>query len=148
MKNILFTGIFILLVNSLSAQRVNVYPKNSYVQENLDLNAVSSIFQESTDLADFERKLNYPDYRISNLDLNDDNKVDYLRVTSNIVNNVQIILIQAEISPNIYEDIATINIVLNSYLNEANKNSGHKLINILSPIIYTALTIILSKATY
>lgn len=56
MKKILFIGIFILLVNSLNAQRVNVYPNNSYVQENLDLNAVGLLFERSRDILDFEKK--------------------------------------------------------------------------------------------
>ena len=167
MKNILFIGIFILLVNSSYAQKVNVYAKNSYVEDNLDLNAVTSIFEESTDLVDFEQKLNYPNDRISNLDLNDDGKVDYLKVSDKIVNNIQIIKIQSEVSPNIYEDVASINIILNnknrssnsafiSHYNEvSNKNkgknkssyyndSGLQAKDILIPFIYTALNIYLS----
>jgi len=168
MKNILFLGIFILLVNSSYAQKVNVYAKNSYVEDNLDLNAVASIFEESTDLADFEQKLNYPHDRISNLDLNDDGKVDYLKVSDKIVNNIQIIKIQSELSPNIYEDVASINIILKNKNRDPNSvrrsdksdvtsqknvdrdtssyynDSGLKAKDIIIPFIYTALNIYLT----
>lgn len=168
MKIIVLTGILILFINSVHAQRVNVYPNSTYVKENLDLNAVAMIFEESTDLADFEEKLNYPQDRISNLDLNDDGKVDYLKVSDKIENNIQIIKIQSEVSPNIYEDVASINIILknkdrgaNSALRSdrsnlnSNKNvegnrssyyndSGIRAKDIIIPFMYTALNIYLS----
>ncbi|WP_433764298.1 hypothetical protein [Flavobacterium ginsenosidimutans] len=145
MRNILFTGIFILLVNALNAQRVNVYPKNSYVKENLDLNAVALIFQESVDLADFEQKLNYPSDRISNLDLNNDGKVDYLRVTEKIENNIKLIIIQSEIQSNIYEDVATINIVIKPKSANYSTDSGIRPKDIIIPFVFTFLDILLSR---
>ncbi|WP_111288633.1 hypothetical protein [Flavobacterium ginsenosidimutans] len=145
MKNILLAGIFILLVNTLTAQRVNVYPKNSYVEENLDLNAVSTIFSESVNTADFETRLNYPDYRISNLDLNHDGKVDYLRVIEKIQNNIKIIIIQSEIKPNIYEDVATINIVMSSRNTGYSTDSGIRPKDIIIPFVFTVLDVFLHK---
>ncbi|KAF2328669.1 hypothetical protein [Flavobacterium ginsenosidimutans] len=138
-------GIFILLVNTLTAQRVNVYPKNSYVEENLDLNAVSTIFSESVNTADFETRLNYPDYRISNLDLNHDGKVDYLRVIEKIQNNIKIIIIQSEIKPNIYEDVATINIVMSSRNTGYSTDSGIRPKDIIIPFVFTVLDVFLHK---
>ncbi len=145
MKNTLLAGIFILLVNTLTAQRVNVYPKNSYVEENLDLNAVSTIFSESVNTADFETRLNYPDYRISNLDLNHDGKVDYLRVIEKIQNNIKIIIIQSEIKPNIYEDVATINIVMSSRNTGYSTDSGIRPKDIIIPFVFTVLDVFLHK---
>lgn len=163
MKNKLLLLAFLFLINfSSQAQKVNVYAKNSYVEENLDLNAVAEIFEESKDLADFEIKLNYPQDRISNIDLNDDGKVDYLKVSDKIENNIQIIKIQSETSPNIFEDVASINVILNNKIkNKAqfvNKNrrtnenintnihyndSGIRARDIIIPFIYTALDVFL-----
>lgn len=145
MKKIFLTGLFILLINSIYAQRVNVYPKDSYVKENLDLDAVSMLYEESTNLVDFERRLNYPQERISNLDLNNDNKVDYLRVSEKIENNIKIIIIQSEISPNVYEDVATINIVLKSTNTNYSSDSGIRPKDIIIPFLYTILNVFLSR---
>ncbi|WDF62270.1 hypothetical protein [Flavobacterium sp. KACC 22763] len=145
MKNILFIGSFILLVNSLNAQKVNVYPKNSYVEDNLDLNAVSMIYSQSVDAADFETRLNYPDERISNLDLNHDGKVDYLRVSEKIQNNIKIIIIQSEIQPNIYEDVATINIIMSSKNTGYSTDSGIRPKDIIIPFVFTVLDVFLHR---
>lgn len=127
-----------------SQSRVQVHPKNSYIKENLDLNAVSLLYEESFDLADFEHRLNYPQERISNLDLNNDNKVDYLRVSEKTFNNIKTILIQSEIDSNIYEDVATINIVLktkSTYTTE----SGIRPKYIIIPFVFTVLDVFLSR---
>lgn len=143
-KSLLIISILLLSITSY-AQRVNVYPKNSYVEENLDLNAVSRIYDETTDLVDFERRLNYPNGRISNLDLNNDNKVDYLRVSEKIENNIKIILIQSELSPNIYEDVATINIVMKSTNTNYQTDSGVRPKDVIVPILYTILNVFLLR---
>ncbi len=156
--------LFLFLINLPTySQKVNVHPNSSYVQENLDLNAVGLLFEESKNLADFEEKINYPQDRISNLDLNDDGKVDYLKVSDKIENNIQIIKIQSETSPNIYQDVASINIILknnikntgrfeaksrqtnenivrNSYYND----SGARARDIIIPFIYTALDVFIT----
>jgi len=129
----------------MNAQRVNVYPKNSYVIENLDLNAVSIIYDESYDLLDFERRLNYPYDRISNLDLNNDGKVDYLRVIEKIENNIKFIIIQSEVDTNIYEDVATINIVMKSREANYSTNSGIRPKDIIIPFVATVLNVFLTK---
>jgi hypothetical protein len=51
--------------------------------DNLDLRAVTD-FLGTLDLQDFERRLNDPELQISNLDLNYDNDVDYLRVIETV----------------------------------------------------------------
>lgn len=145
MKNILSIAFFILLINSLNAQKVNVYAKNSYVEDNLDLNAVSMIFSQSVDAADFETRLNYPDERISNLDLNHDGKVDYLRVSEKIQNNIKIIIIQSEIQPNIFEDVATINIIMNSRNTGYTNDAGIRPKDIIVPFIFTVLEVFLHR---
>lgn len=145
MKNILSIAFFILLINSINAQKVNVYAKNSYVEDNLDLNAVSMIFSQSVDAADFETRLNYPDERISNLDLNHDGKVDYLRVSEKIQNNIKIIIIQSEIQTNIFEDVATINIIMNSRNTGYNTDPGIRPKDIIVPFIFTVLDVFLHR---
>ena len=80
------------------------------ISDNLDLDAVSSIFGESKDLEDFEYRLNDPDNRISNLDLNEDGYVDYLRVIETTNDRNSLVVIQAVLDRDVYQDVATIEI--------------------------------------
>ena len=49
--------------------RTTVTATSSEISDNLDLRAVASIFGDSENLEDFERRLNDPKTQISNLDL-------------------------------------------------------------------------------
>lgn len=94
-----------------SGTRVNAV--NNDISDNLDLRAVADIFGDSKDLADFERRLNDPEFQISNLDLNDDNEVDYLRVIETVEGNVHVVIIQSVLDRDVYQDVATIDIERN-----------------------------------
>ena len=60
-----FIAILALGFTSIEAQsQTTVYAKNSDISDNLDLRAVASIFGESANLQDFERRLNDPKYQI------------------------------------------------------------------------------------
>jgi len=101
--------VFVLVTTQCMAQKtVTVQAQSTDISNNLDLQAVASTFGESKDLADFERKLNDYDSKISNLDLNNDGEVDYLRVVENTENNVHVVVIQAVLDKDVYQDVATI----------------------------------------
>lgn len=103
-------------VTSLFAQdRTTVTANNSDISDNLDLRAVASIFGDSKDLADFERRLNDPNSQISNLDLNGDNRVDYLRVIETVEGNVHLIIIQSVLGRDNYQDVATVEVERDRY---------------------------------
>lgn len=85
-----------------------VVAQNYDISDNLDLQAVASIFGESRDLEDFERRINDPSAQISNLDLNNDNYVDYLRVVEVGESDVRVIVIQAVLGQDQFQDVATI----------------------------------------
>lgn len=88
--------------------RVNA--ANYEISDNLDLRAVASIFGDSRNIEDFERKLNDPEIQISNLDLNNDNEVDYLRVIETVENRTHVVVIQAVLDRDVYQDVATIDL--------------------------------------
>ncbi len=83
---------------------------NADISEHLNLEAVASVFGDAKDLEDFERKLNDPELRISNLDLNNDGYVDYLRVVEYTEKHTHLIAIQAVLGEDIYQDVATIEV--------------------------------------
>ncbi len=87
-----------------------IQAKNDAIGDNLNLEAVASIFGDAKDLEGFEYELNNPDNRISNLDLNADNEVDYLRVVELVEKDTHVIAIQAVIGKDQYQDVATIEV--------------------------------------
>ena len=101
--------LFLTTTIQLSAQRrVTVEAVNNDISYSLDLKAVASIFGDSRTLEDFERRLNDYDAQISNLDLNSDGEIDYLRVIETSENNLHLIVIQAILDRDVYQDVATI----------------------------------------
>ena len=113
---LLLLALFALGISSCQAQAgATVYAKNSDISDNLDLRAVASMFGESANLQDFERRLNDPKYQISNLDLNGDNEVDYLRVIESVENRTHVVIIQAVLDRDVYQDIATIDVERDNY---------------------------------
>lgn len=101
----------LLLMTALSAradETVTVTATNGDISQNLDLKAVATVFGEAKDLEEFEAKLNNPETRISNLDLNGDGVVDYLRVVESGEGNEHLIILQAILAQDIYQDVATI----------------------------------------
>lgn len=106
-----FSILSLLSITNVFAQdRTTVTANSSEISDNLDLRAVASIFGDSENLADFERRLNDPKMQISNLDLNEDNQVDYLRVIETVEGNAHIIVIQSVLGRDTYQDVATVEV--------------------------------------
>ena len=69
-KLLLLSLLTFVFATQIQAQnRTSVNAMNAEISDNLDLRAVASIFGDSKDLQDFERRLNDPELQISNLDL-------------------------------------------------------------------------------
>ncbi|RTZ05105.1 hypothetical protein EKM05_13835 [Flavobacterium sp. GSP27] len=104
----LLTAVFATQIQAQNRTYVNAV--NAEISDNLDLRAVADIFGDSRDLQDFERRLNDPELQISNLDLNNDNEVDYLRIIETVENRTHLIIVQSVIDEDIYQDVATIDV--------------------------------------
>lgn len=112
MKTSIFSALFATAISSVAlAQDVTtVNATSSEISDNLDLRAVASIFGEAANLEDFERKLNDPEIQISNLDLNNDNRVDYIRVIETVDRNTHLIVLQSVLGQDMFQDVATIEV--------------------------------------
>lgn len=114
-----FATVILLFVpmttNAVAYEDRTIYTYDDYMSEDLNLDAVASLFGVSRDLADFEWRLNDPNNQISNLDLNGDYRVDYLRVVETMQRDLRIITIQAIIGKNQYQDVATIELYRDDY---------------------------------
>jgi hypothetical protein len=104
---------FLFLIKSVYAQTgvIEISPSDN-LGDGLDLHAVSTLFQESEDLEAFEKALN-AENDINNLDLNDDGQVDYIRVLEEITDETHIVVLQAVLGENDFQDVATIEIEKN-----------------------------------
>lgn len=107
----LIIAVILISAGQSFAQRVSIsrtYQTDFSYQ--LDLQAVASAFSDSRDLEEFERKLNDPYLQISNLDLNRDGYIDYLRVIDSYRGYSHLITIQAVLGRDFYQDVVNIDV--------------------------------------
>lgn len=76
--------------------------------DNLDLQAVLDIFKTSKSPEDFEKRLNTKDNKVNNLDLNGDNKVDYIKVVDKADGKNHALILQVPVSKTETQDVAVI----------------------------------------
>lgn len=76
--------------------------------DNFNLAAMLDIFRKSPTLESFEAALNADTSKINNLDLNNDGKVDYIKVFDRPDGSVHTIILQSDLGPNDAQDIAVI----------------------------------------
>lgn len=106
----LLTMTSLLSCATARASDITVSATSSDIREQLDLRAVATLFARSSDLEEFEQVLNDPDSAFSNLDLNSDGVVDYLRVVETTQGNKHLIVLQAILAKDVYQDVATIEV--------------------------------------
>ena len=78
--------------------------------DQLDLFAVLNTFENSKDLADFEKKINDEQNAITNLDFNGDGIVDYIRVIDHQEGTSHAIVLQIPLGDSEAQDVAVIEI--------------------------------------
>ncbi len=89
-------------------ETITVSAKSTDISEGLDLKVVAKLFAEAKNLEEFETMLNNPDSAFCNLDLNGDGQVDYLRVIETGEGNKRLIVLQAVLAQDIFQDVASI----------------------------------------
>lgn len=101
-------SLFMVPYSAMADETVTITATSSDISENLDLKTVATLFGQAKDLEQFEALLNNPDSAFSNLDLNGDGEVDYLRVIETADDNRHLVVIQAVLAKDIYQDVASI----------------------------------------
>lgn len=76
--------------------------------DNLDLYAVMEMFQKSKTIEDFEKKLNSEESKLNNLDLDNDKKVDFIKVITNKDGDSFSFVLQVAVSKTENQDVAVI----------------------------------------
>ena len=96
------------LTSARADETVTVSATNQDISESLDLRAVATLFGEVDNLEQFEQELNSEKRHLNNLDLNGDGYVDYLRVIEVGEGENRLIVLQAVLAKDIYQDVASI----------------------------------------
>ncbi len=78
--------------------------------EDFDLNAVMTVLEDSEDIEDFEKKINDSKNQVNNLDLNNDDEVDIIKVVEIDEADTRVFVLQAVLGENDFQDVATIEI--------------------------------------
>ena len=122
MKKILSTGLLSLMVfAALNAQydrdRSNRdwdddrsdFERSGYYGDNFSLEGALDVFEKSRNLEDFEYRLNREDTWVNNLDLDNDRRIDYVRVEHRRYDrNFHAIILQVQLGRYDVQDIAVI----------------------------------------
>ncbi len=108
MKKLILTPLIAILLagSSILTAQTNQEEYLGLPGDNLNLFAVMNLFRDSETLEDFERGLNDPNRMINNLDLNEDNVVDYLMVYDYVEGNVHSIVLRVALNRNDFQDVA------------------------------------------
>ena len=107
-------GFLSLLALAMSFSGLTAFSQNSSTGElglpgdNLDLYAVLDIFQKSKTIEDFEKSLNDEKKKINNLDLNDDKKIDFIKVETKKDGDDFTFILRDPISKTETQDVAVI----------------------------------------
>jgi hypothetical protein len=96
----------LLLIFCVSAEQQDEPESLGLPGDNLNLYAVLKLFQESKTLESFERSLNAEDTKINNLDLNNDNKTDYIKVEDIVEDKLHNIVLKVDVDRKEQQDVA------------------------------------------
>lgn len=113
MKNLILSLVVIvtsLLSLPLFSQNNNEPVALGLPGDNLNLYAVLEVFQKSPTLEGFEKAINDKESKINNLDLNNDNTIDYIQVFSYKEGNTHSIVLRVAINNKEYQDVAVIEV--------------------------------------
>lgn len=76
--------------------------------DNFDLQGALQLFKQSSTLEEFEKKLNTESNAVNNLDLNGDNKIDYIRVVDKKEGDNHAIMLEVPVNSKESQDVAAI----------------------------------------
>lgn len=119
MKSYLKSWIGLLLAAFMAPVLLTANPSGDYYGlpgDDFSLEGALDLFKSCNSLEDFERELNSSDNTVNNLDLNNNGRIDYLRVVDHAEEgDMHAIVIQALVDNGISQDVAVIEVKRNRY---------------------------------
>jgi hypothetical protein len=112
MKKIAFLFLLFTVCNNKDtfSQKIEKADSLGLPGDNLNLYAVLDLFQKSKTFEEFEKQLNLEDSKINNLDLNNDDKTDYIKVIDHQTGESHAVVLQVLVSEKETQDVAVIEI--------------------------------------
>jgi hypothetical protein len=118
MKAFKILMVIALLSTPFASQAQGYYEDDNYYDndrlglpgDNLNLYAVMRLFQNTATLEEFEYRLNSKSERINNLDLNMDNRIDYIKVIDYMRGDDHYIVLRVALNRRENQDVAVINV--------------------------------------
>ncbi len=107
MKKVLPILFIAFLSNSIFAQTYNL---TSHAGDNFSLEAALALFKTAKSVDEFELLINNQANNVTNLDLNNDGKTDYIYVNAIKDNDAHVLVLSTDLNATQKQDIATINI--------------------------------------
>lgn len=101
---------FMLISISASASARVLTDSLGLPGDNLDLYGVLELFKKSANPEEFEKALNQQDSKLNNLDLNGDNKIDYIHVIDRTEKDIHTLVLQVDVNETEKQDVAVIEI--------------------------------------
>jgi hypothetical protein len=98
--------LMIFTISCVTAQKQDDTISLGLPGDNLNLFAVLDLFQESKTLESFEKSLNDKDTKINNLDLNNDDKIDYIRLEDIAEGGLHNIILKVDLNEEEQQDVA------------------------------------------
>lgn len=102
--------LFALLAAPLFAQNDMEADSTGLPGDHFSLEAAIDLFKNSESPEDFEKRLNAEGNNVNNLDLNEDGKIDYIRVEDKMDGETHALVLQAVMGENESQDVAVIEI--------------------------------------
>jgi len=107
MKKILFGLVAIFLMAGCGGGQQNNVSIQGHTASGFDVNKLAGVVKKSTNPEVLEKAINDPSNKITNLDLDNDGNIDYLKVVEKGNNQLQVV---DDVSNNQSVDVATINV--------------------------------------
>lgn len=96
------------LFGQVSIQETNTSDSLGVIGDHLDLSAVLNTFKNSESIEAFEKAINDPDGKMNNLDLNEDDEVDYIQVIDEMDGDAHAFILRIEMEKEEAQDVAVI----------------------------------------
>ena len=108
LMSFIFAALLMTTFAARADETITVSANSADISEGLDLKVVAKLFAQAKNLEEFENMLNNPDSAFCNLDLNGDGEIDYIRVVEVGEGKKRLIVLQAILAKDIYQDVASI----------------------------------------
>jgi hypothetical protein len=106
-KNLFIVFTIMMCASSIKAQNTKT-DSTGYPGDNFSLQGALQMFKKASSPEEFEKLLNIKDNNVNNLDLNKDQKIDYIRVIDKTEKKIHAFILRVPLSEKENQDIAVI----------------------------------------